>query len=49
MRWGPPYSGMQFGADAALDPIERMFFYMPLMHAESLESSGGRGVSPAAR
>ena len=30
-------SGMQFGADAALDPLERMFFYMPLMHAESLE------------
>jgi uncharacterized protein (DUF924 family) len=30
-------SGMQFGADAALDPIERMFFYMPLMHAESLD------------
>lgn len=30
-------SGLQFGADAALDPLERMFFYMPLMHAESLE------------
>jgi len=30
-------SGMQFGADAALDPLERMFFYMPLVHAESLE------------
>jgi uncharacterized protein (DUF924 family) len=30
-------SGMQFGADGALDPVERMFFYMPLMHAESLE------------
>jgi uncharacterized protein (DUF924 family) len=30
-------SGMQFGADAALDPLERLFFYMPLMHAESLE------------
>ncbi|MGH8256580.1 MAG: DUF924 family protein [Steroidobacteraceae bacterium] len=29
-------SGMQVGADAALDPLERMFFYMPLMHAESL-------------
>jgi uncharacterized protein (DUF924 family) len=28
-------SGMQFGADAALDPVERLFFYMPLMHAES--------------
>lgn len=30
-------SGMQSGADAALDPIERMFFYMPLQHAESLD------------
>jgi uncharacterized protein (DUF924 family) len=28
---------MQFGADGALDPVERMFFYLPLMHAESLE------------
>ena len=30
-------SGMQSGADAALDPVERMFFYMPLQHSESLE------------
>lgn len=30
-------SGMQFGADGALDPLERLFFYMPLMHAESLD------------
>lgn len=30
-------SGMQFGADGALDPVERLFFYMPLMHAESLD------------
>lgn len=30
-------SGMQYGADAALDPLERLFFYMPLQHAESLE------------
>lgn len=30
-------SGMQVGADAALSPIERMFFYMPLQHAESRE------------
>jgi uncharacterized protein (DUF924 family) len=30
-------SGMQIGADATLDPIERLFFYMPLMHAESLD------------
>jgi uncharacterized protein (DUF924 family) len=30
-------SGLQFGADGALDPLERIFFYMPLMHAESLD------------
>jgi uncharacterized protein (DUF924 family) len=30
-------SGMQVGADATLDPVERLFFYMPLMHAESLD------------
>lgn len=30
-------SGMQLGADAALDPVERIFFYMPLQHAESVE------------
>jgi uncharacterized protein (DUF924 family) len=30
-------SGMQVGADAALSPVERMFFYMPLQHAESRE------------
>jgi uncharacterized protein (DUF924 family) len=30
-------SGMLYGADAALDPIERIFFYMPLQHAESLD------------
>jgi len=30
-------SGMQLGADAALEPLERIFFYMPLMHAESAE------------
>lgn len=30
-------SGMQVGADATLDPVERLFFYMPLMHAESPE------------
>jgi uncharacterized protein (DUF924 family) len=29
--------GLQFGADAALHPIERVFFYTPLMHAEALE------------
>src|SRR5262249_5953272 len=30
-------NGMQSGADAALDPLERLFFYMPLQHSESLE------------
>jgi uncharacterized protein (DUF924 family) len=29
--------GLQLGADAALDPVERIFFYMPLQHAESRE------------
>jgi uncharacterized protein (DUF924 family) len=27
-------SGMQSAADAALGPVERIFFYMPLQHAE---------------
>jgi uncharacterized protein (DUF924 family) len=27
-------SGIHSGADAALDPVERMFFYMPLQHSE---------------
>jgi uncharacterized protein (DUF924 family) len=30
-------TGMQLGADATLDPIERIFFYMPLMHAEDAD------------
>jgi len=30
-------TGMQSGADAALDCAERIFFYMPLQHAESRE------------
>jgi len=30
--------GMQLAADAALDPIERIFFYLPLEHAESMEA-----------
>ena len=29
--------GMQLGADAALDPVERIFFYLPMQHAESRE------------
>jgi uncharacterized protein (DUF924 family) len=28
--------GLQRAADAALDPVERVFFYLPLEHAESL-------------
>jgi uncharacterized protein (DUF924 family) len=31
-------SGIQSGADAALGPAERLFFYMPLQHAESTEA-----------
>ena len=30
--------GMQSAADGALDPVERLFFYMPLQHAESREA-----------
>jgi uncharacterized protein (DUF924 family) len=33
---GLALSGMQSGADAALDPVERIFFYMPLQHSESI-------------
>ena len=29
--------GLQTAADATLAPVERIFFYMPLQHAESLE------------
>jgi uncharacterized protein (DUF924 family) len=29
--------GMNSGADAALSPVERMFFYMPLQHGETLD------------
>ncbi|HEV2287048.1 MAG TPA: DUF924 family protein, partial [Steroidobacteraceae bacterium] len=31
-------SGMQSGADGALDPPERLFFYMPLQHAERIDA-----------
>lgn len=34
---GLALSGMQSAADGALDCIERVFFYMPLQHSESLE------------
>jgi uncharacterized protein (DUF924 family) len=30
-------TGMQSGADAALKPMERVFFYSPLQHCEALE------------
>jgi uncharacterized protein (DUF924 family) len=35
---GLTLSGMQSAADGALDVVERLFFYMPLQHAESLEA-----------
>lgn len=31
-------SSMQAAADAALSPVERIFFYMPLQHAERLDA-----------
>jgi len=34
---GLTLSGMQSAADAALSVVERIFFYMPLQHAESRE------------
>ena len=47
--------GLQLAADAALDPVERLFFYLPLEHAESMEAQdacdggvrpdGGRGAA----
>ncbi len=30
-------SGLQIGADATLHPLERLFFYLPMMHAEATE------------
>jgi uncharacterized protein (DUF924 family) len=30
--------GLQLAADAALEPLERLFFYLPLEHAESIEA-----------
>ena len=30
--------GLQLAADAALHPVERLFFYLPLEHAESMEA-----------
>jgi uncharacterized protein (DUF924 family) len=30
--------GLHLAADAALEPVERVFFYLPLEHAESMEA-----------
>jgi len=30
-------TGVNSGADAALDPVERLFFYMPLQHADIID------------
>ncbi|MFO1425440.1 MAG: DUF924 family protein [Steroidobacteraceae bacterium] len=32
------FEGLQQAADAALDPVQRIFFYMPLQHSEALEA-----------
>ncbi len=32
------FEGLQLAADQALHPVERLFFYLPLEHAESLEA-----------
>jgi uncharacterized protein (DUF924 family) len=32
------FEGLQLAADQALDPVERIFFYLPLEHAESMEA-----------
>jgi uncharacterized protein (DUF924 family) len=37
--------GLQLAADAALHPVERIFFYLPLEHAESLEAQDAAGVA----
>jgi uncharacterized protein (DUF924 family) len=35
---GLSVEGLQLAADAALDPWERLFFYLPLEHAESIDA-----------
>ena len=35
---GLSVEGLQLAADAALEPLERLFFYLPLEHAESMEA-----------
>jgi uncharacterized protein (DUF924 family) len=37
--------GLQLAADAALDPVERLFFYLPLEHAESMEAQNASIVA----
>jgi uncharacterized protein (DUF924 family) len=37
--------GLQLAADAALHPVERVFFYLPLEHAESMEAQDAAGVA----
>lgn len=32
------YEGVQLAADLAVHPVERIFFYLPLEHAESMEA-----------
>jgi uncharacterized protein (DUF924 family) len=32
------FEGLQLAADQALHPVERIFFYLPLEHAESMEA-----------
>src|SRR6185295_147934 len=40
--------GLQLAADAALGPVERVFFYLPLEHAESMEAQDA-GIDAFAR
>ena len=37
--------GLQLAADAALDTVERLFFYLPLEHAESMEAQNASSVA----
>jgi uncharacterized protein (DUF924 family) len=37
--------GLQLAADAALHPAERLFFYLPLEHAESMEAQNASMVA----
>ena len=44
---GLALEGMREGADALLQPAERLFFYLPLEHAENIEAQE-RGVAACA-